>query len=58
MQSAESTEHMTPAEKKFARQEIQYFKKDYVSRLPSVSYQRMARELFVYPEEMQRVDTP
>jgi hypothetical protein len=52
MEKADQVEHMTAAERKFARHEKQFLRAGFASRLPSKSYHRMARDLFVYPEEM------
>jgi hypothetical protein len=42
---------LPPAESKFAKDQRQYYKHGMVTRLPEKSYQRMARDLFAYPEE-------
>ena len=48
-------EGMTSEEKKFALKEAALFKTGYVTRLPFKSYHRMARDVFVYPEDMTSV---
>jgi hypothetical protein len=40
------------AERRFAKDQRHYYKHGMVTRLPSKSYHRMARDLYAYPEEI------
>ena len=44
-------DNMSTEEKRFAEKESLYYKGDFTTRLPFKSYHRMARDLFVYPED-------
>lgn len=48
-------EDMLPEERRFAQKERQYYKSEFCTRLPFKSYHRMARDAFVYPEDMPSV---
>lgn len=46
------------AERRFSKDQRYFYKHGMVTRLPRKSYQRMARELFDYPEEAYPQRTP
>lgn len=50
--TSKEIEELSAAEQKFAKDQRQYYKNGMVTRLPTKSYHRMARDLFAYPEEI------
>lgn len=50
--TAGKPDDLSAAEAKFSKDQSYYYKNGMVTRLPSKSYHRMARDLFDYPEEI------
>jgi hypothetical protein len=51
MDKTEKADDLKEEERRFSQSERQYFKTGFVTRLPPKSYERMARDIFVHPED-------
>ena len=55
MNEVKDKDDLPRLQKKFVEEEREFFRNGLASRLPFKSYHRMARDVFVYPEDMVKV---